>query len=540
MGSPGKNPYVWDRHKPDADIAVLRTETIEDVKGRLVKGEACVLYGGRGMGKSALLYEIEKGLKVIDGVHVVRVINPPDEDTTSSAFQQIASFLELTGIPAHADPRWLVDEYRKEHAENVALVLLYDDMDSWASRRGAGALGKFFNNLESARRERDGFGILAAGGIGAFLPKIRDSIGSDFLSRASPHVLRPFSEGEIKLLARAFDARGTPLSAGVITAVSLISGGNVALATYGLQKLWDVNAPTEQDVAAAYARFQTEGHQFIKDCQRCATDPGFTKAPSRVLEVIRESKGVVPRDALRDACETIGDEQLYLDPEDVLMLLESSALVRVDGSRADDPVHATEVASVLSLPPRKARPRSLSLQGQLTHDLQRLLRRIHAMAVDFFRAEGQLVPEAVFSAFLAMGMGCLGWEVEREAMSAAGRTDLKLRRPGVDGLSVVEVKIWGRKGAGVNYRNIHQQIEGYWTDQVRAAAGVMIAASNVKDWCAKYKSRCLSAPAVTTEQSDIGPPFKGQWNARSKSGNGFDVAVEHLLLWLPRRARERP
>lgn len=143
----------------------------------------------------------------------------------------------------------------------------------------------------------------------------------------------------------------------------------------------------------------------------------------------------------------------------------------------------------------------------------------------------RLVPEAVFAAYLALGFEFLGWQVEREAQNAAGRTDVKLRRNGSSEIAVVEVKIWGRH----DFRDAQRQIESYWTADVEAGAVVQITDLEIEDWPRVYQDRCLAEAADVETRLESDSPIQARFGVTSRTSNGLMTHVEHFLLRLARR-----
>lgn len=198
-----------------------------------------------------------------------------------------------------------------------------------------------------------------------------------------------------------------------------------------------------------------------------------------------------------------------MDAAGVLDLLQAAGLVRVTGSMQADPVLVRPVASLLSL--TSPSPPEPETRKRLLRDLEALLGRLQAASADFFRPgrgdEGKrLVPESVFSAFLAMGLELLGWQVEREAQQAAGRTDLKLRWNGGSEVAVVEIKIWGRPG----YREVLRQIASYWSSETVAGAVVMLTDPGLEDWADLYRRKCLDA-AEASARLETTLPGGARW-----------------------------
>jgi hypothetical protein len=232
------------------------------------------------------------------------------------------------------------------------------------------------------------------------------------------------------------------------------------------------------------------------------------------------------------------DQPVDLDLEDVLRLLAAAGLVRVAGSlHVDDPVDVRPIASILDLelPPTTAP--AADLVTRIRQDVESLLGKLHRASADFFRpqrggAGKVLVPESVFAAHLALGLELLGWRVEREAASAAGRADLKVRRNGSPDLVLIEVKIWGRN----DYGRAQQQVESYWTAGV--VYGVVVQVSDVEqpEWVERYRRECLDSPGFEVEVHPLpDAPITARLACRSKLANGMVSAVDHYLVEVARR-----
>lgn len=314
--------------------------------------------------------------------------------------------------------------------------------------------------------------------------------------------------------------------------LQLTSGGNPALVTYALGVLWEDASPDERTVAEAFVRFRTRNREFLRDFARGFADPSLSEAPQRAWDLIRDSDGTVSLQKLRGACESTGP--LQLDPIDVLDLLDAAGLVEITGSPHADPVSVRPVAGLLSLP-SSSTPVS-GIGQRLRRDLQTLLERLRVSSADFFRqgAEGsgkQLVPESVFSAFLALGLGLLGWQTERqterEAQQVAGRTDLKLRWNSAPEVAIVEVKTWGRG----NYRQALTQLDSYFSRDTAAGALVMLTDSAPESWPEAYLERCLASPELAPERKQAPGPA---WISKRSNAQGGRTEIDHFLLELPR------
>jgi AAA domain len=525
------NPYDWQRHRPQIEIS---REEIDPLVEKLCRGKSGVLLAGRGMGKSVFLQQLRTVLEERDGVGVRLLTAPPSRLTVESCMEALAQALGVE-VDKALSTHQLVEAYFAKPENPRRLVLLYDEFDRYGRPAAAPSEPspgrEFFNNLESMRRDTPEVGVLAAGSVGVFV--FRDVLGSSFLARAEPVRLQLFSPRQIRELTQPFEDRGEPLRNEALMALTLATGGNPALLTYGLESLWPRAAPDERDVARVYAEFRQTGKEFLRDFELSFADPSLSAAPRKVWELVGAAHEPLSHSALRRACE--GDSgPLRLSFGDVLDLLQAAGLVRVHGSLAIDPVDVRPIPSILSLPAA-----SMAVPGlaeQLGGDLGKLLERIHASGADFFRPgpaarEKKLVPEAVFSAFLALGFELLGWQVEREAQQAAGRTDLKLRWNGGEGVAVVEVKIWGRPG----WRQAHRQVEKYWSASVAAGAVVMLTDAEIDDWPEVYRRECRGEGIVEVdERQDRDSPVRVRMGWESETPDGTAVHVDHFLLRVPR------
>ncbi len=379
------------------------------------------------------------------------------------------------------------------------------------------------------RQQTRGVGILAASSIGYFL--FRDQLGSSFVSRAEKLRLLPFDRAELAELARPFEERSSPLSFEALEALYLGSGGNPALATYGLESLWSREAPTERDVTEVFAGFQERNSEFLRSFQLSFADPKLSEAPQRVWELIQQSDGAVSRRRLLEA-SSVSDSMLLLDIEDVLYLLAAAGLVKIRGSIRADPVVVQPINSILTLP-RVPFP-APDLQEQLRRDLRTLLHRLHVSSADFFRPGKrgkQLVPEAVFAAFLALGFELLGWQVDREVQRGAGRTDLLLRRSG-SAVAVIETKIWGRN----DFREAHQQVASYWSAETIAGAVVQLTDAELPEWPRDYRRQCLEPQGIDAEERSMPEsPIRACFETAAETGDGITARIDHFLLRLLRR-----
>ncbi len=538
------NPYDWQSHNPRVEIPRADVERIAEP---LRQGGSAVVLGGRGMGKSVTLHQIKKTLEQDGSTRVELIPAPPPELTVRACLDELA---EVLGVATGAQrSSRILERYFSRGNVPERLVLLFDEFDRYAEKGEPTATppGRgFFNDLEAARRDVPGLGVMATGSLGIFV--VRDVLGSSFLSRALHVRLRPFDRDATSALAAPFAERGHALSDEVLDVLHLATGGIPALLTFGLQALWSLDRDAvERDVTAVYSDFSHDHAAYLQDLLRSVTDPRLSEAPRRVLERIRQASGPVPRARLEEAMQR-ANGSLSLELIDALQLLEAAGLVHIDGSLFhDNPVRARPIASLLNLPASSedshaghASDTPGELVALLRQDLVTLLGKLHRGSADFFRpgrpkSDGarsakQLVPESVFAAHLALGFELMGWRVEREAQSASGRTDLKLRRNGSEEILIVEIKIWGRN----DYRDAHRQIESYWTAGVRGGAVVQLTDTDVPDWAERYSRECLEPLELEIEVDKVaGSPIHAHLATRSSSGQM--ARVDHYLLRLPRR-----
>lgn len=532
------NPYDWTRHQPR--LRLDREPLLTDLVKRLLDGNGCVLVGGRGMGKSVVLQQIADRLSVeAPEVTVVCFRAPPLPPTMEASLHELEKQLDLPHVEG-SDAREILERHFAGSPSQRACVLLFDELDQYVSPRNKDSLARsLLNHLEAVRRGSPRpLGILIAGGLGLYV--LRDYLASAFMSRVHYAIPAPFSEAEIEELAAPFFRSGQPLTSGALKSIHLASGGNPALVTYGLQHLWERASREEQDVSEVYATMYEKNPDFLRDLRSSVAHPDLSEVPLHVWAIIRQMGPTVPRAALLQAL-TRDTGVLRMDLDDVLRLLRAAGLVTLHGSAIADPLHLRAVASIVNLP--EPAPAAGSPREQLVKDLSLLLTSIHRWAPDFFHAAKagkdetgknapkepkRIVPEAVFSAILAIGLGNLGWQVEREAQQGGGRTDLKLSRSG--GGAVVEVKIWKRN----DFAAIHSQLEGYWAPDVQAGAAVMLTDMDLPSFAGEYRAVCLGDPRLTVVEETVAPPLRGHFAVRSRHPDGFEVLVDHLLLRVPR------
>ncbi len=528
------NPYNWRQHQPSVEIDRGNLAEVADL---LLQGGSGVLLAGRGMGKSVFLRQLQAALDQHDGIRTVLFPVPPAGRSVAGWLRALAQRLG-SPIEEPLDPHEVIQASLDGEDAPRRIVLLFDEFDRYAGTPSSFAAADhpgrdFFNSLEAMGRDFPQVGMLAAGGIGVFV--FRDALGSSFLARADRVRLAPFGREDILRLARPFARDGRQLEVDVMAALEVLTGGNPALLTYGLHGLWDHPQPTARDVAAVFAHFEERQAEFLRDFQLSFAPDHLSEAPGKVWGLVQAADGRVSQEQLAAACST-GPGLLRLNGADVLDLLESSGLVRVTGSVRANPVTVQPVASLLSLPSVSASVSGTDLAERLREDLGVLLARLHGSSADFFRPgrDGigkQLVPEAVFAAYLALGFELLGWQAERETQRGAGRTDLLLRWNGSRQMAIVEIKIWGRN----DYLDVQRQVESYWTSDVEAGAVVMVSASPPADWASAYQDRCLPhVDSAAGKARGDESPSDARFHRLTVNGDGIGQ-IDHFLLPLASR-----
>ncbi|WP_428265970.1 ATP-binding protein [Haliangium sp.] len=553
-----ENPYDWRARHPSEPLTHPLSEEL--CKG-LRRGELYALIGGHGMGKTVLLTQVEAELADSDSPsHVVFFRLKPTLDYTALPFLDVYAREQGRQAPPPVPARvsaadyvralasrlspdtlgsWsLVDLIAKWFEDNRdrSLVLLLDEIDQYVEESSSAARD-FLNALASANSDFPRrFGVAIAGGLGVYeLGASR--LGSNFLSRAKNKILQPFSAEQIAELAKHFEQNGRLLSDETLDTLRLLSGGIPALVVYGLQRLWEQQDPEPDTVADIFDEFRDEHHEFEASVRRSL---GLERDSGRKVHGLwrcfTSKPGPYQRTELQESSDFSGDEL-----REGLRLLQASGLIRVH-SRMHAPVIEAEPIQSILWPDEPVGQLRESRVEQLRDDLRRILARIGLVGLDFFKGRNSdgLVPEAVFSATLAVALLEAGWQrAHRESQQGPGRADLKLTHASFPGApdAVVEVKIWPRN----DYKQVHDQVTGYCIDgpaEEQCAAVVMLASfDKVEGWPDKYKRECLPEPEHEVRPVEVASPITAQYLATRKAGDGAGIEVAHYLLNLPRRRR---
>ncbi|MEO8036840.1 MAG: hypothetical protein ABI837_20585 [Acidobacteriota bacterium] len=311
------------------------------------------------------------------------------------------------------------------------------------------------------------------------------------------------------------------------------SGGNAALVTYGLQELWD----GEHDIVRIYEKFKREDGGFLRRIRRTVADDRVSKLPSLFWRTILRGGGELAQSKANEILAEDGND-LSMEVEDVIALLQSAGLIRLESSISADPIRVSVIPSILNFEPRAVtRKRHATLRAQLVEDLRAILGLLHSFTLDFLPG-GKPATEDTFSALIATNLQSRGWiSAEREAILGAGHADIKATHDHFpDQTAVIEVKMWPRN----NYNGIHQQVASYWSDGVTAGAAVMLDVRlDVTRWQSEYERDCLDGKAQGTWQPPRGP-LHGHVVAVSSLSSGLTVEVDHFLLHLQRAPTAKP
>lgn len=563
MTSPPKssmrNPYSWTTEKPTHVVA--RTALLDQATDTCIRGDGVfLLLGTKGMGKSVFIAHIEEKLAQIDEFETIRFDCPPlpkgsarnSQDILGALVEELIASLSMPGkedpkIPVQDKLRDLqkrdklkeiFEVYLNERSGSVErIILLYDELDAYANPKGSAAGQDYFDALEAARKKLDRqLAIVAAGG-GSMLA-LKTILGSSIFSRAARKVLEPFGRAELVELAKPFQLqRGQEISDDVIDVLLSLSGGNLALSTYGLQKLWQVEEPSLRDVSAAFDTFVQENGDFVSSIRGAIFDFHESAVPYHVWRSFKANGGRLPKGQFTALRRHLGVAS-KIDDKDILDMLRAAGLIRMDdASRDADPIVATIIPSIVGFEASSEdRSPSRSLRQQLQLDLLEIMAEIHQTTPAFYRPGNKerqekavLVPEATFAAFVKAMLKFKGWQAELEPMAAAGFVDIKADHPLFpDEFAIIEVKIWPR-----HIDSIHDQIKSYFVKGVTALATLVIGETQDSTWKDEYEQRCLTGKVdgdATWKALDR--PWDGYFEAKWESR-----VVEHFLLRLPSRSR---
>jgi hypothetical protein len=515
------NPYRWQHDQPAHIVA--RTELVKQLERHLRRGVAVKLVGGRGMGKSVLLRQIQARFAGEPDTRAVIVPGPPDEGTLVACVEDIAVRLDLVPLARTSMDALMM----AAGAQNIArIVLLVDEADQYVLIGPSGDLARsWFNRLEALRKGwMDRVSIVIAGGLG--LLHLGHVLGSGLVSRAETCVAERFGLAELRQLAEPFAAHGRALGDDAIEVLEALSGGNPALVTYGLEQLWESDGEPVHVLREVFGEFPSRHGDFLGAVNDAVSHRGLVKAPGQILQLVRQSAGSVPQQVLREACAV---DDPPVEVVQAVQLLRAAGLVGVSGSAHADPLQIHPVASIVNLPAQPASGGELA--DRIDADVAAVLVQMHRFGRDF-HGRSALLEEQVFSSLLAVGLSLLGWTaVDREVVQAAGYLDLRVRvtQDGLRGNVVIETKLWPRN----DYRDIQAQLDAYRVSDTVHAISVMLGSREIAGWADDYERECLAGRALSRQPTP--PDLVGCWRVETSSPAAGPQQTTHFLVQIPKR-----
>jgi len=169
------NPYRWQHDRPAHLVA--REQLVGRIEGHLRRGLAVKLIGGRGMGKSVLLRQVQACFADEPDTRAVIVPGPPEEGTPVACVQDIAARLGL-GPLSRMSMDAVMEAAQAQGIER--LIVLVDEVDQYVQIGPNGDLAKaWFNRLEALRKAwMDRVAVVIAGGLGDPPRRSRAGLGA--------------------------------------------------------------------------------------------------------------------------------------------------------------------------------------------------------------------------------------------------------------------------------------------------------------------------------------------------------------------------
>ena len=531
------NPYNWNSARPGPPI--LRGDLVQDTALHLRSGQPGYVLGGHGMGKSVFLRLLQRELEE-GGAKVLLFSEPPVVATLQGALDEIAQGLSVAAQPG-VSVTSLVERFLAQSPTHQQVVLLYDEIDQYPTLPdGHLSLAKLLlDRVSTAIQELSRrLSALVAGGLGIYALGERSFMGSPFINRAREVPLFPLSRAEMLELAGPLMAHQATVPPEqweeILESIYLHSGGNPALSAYGLQHLWD-QSPSRAAVERLFQEFQRRNHQFVRSFRDSVGRTNGRGAPIALWRYFSSTPGPYPLTELR---RRVAEERI----EDVLRLLRSSGIIEIEEPLFSDPVRATLIPSVITLNlPEEARSLA-TIRAQFRDDLRQFLHLCFSYRPGLVREDNrkgprQLLWEKNYAAMLAIYMETRGWLVDMESMVGAGYVDVRLRHPRFGQQNVVlELKIWENQKGPERKAHFQPQAEGYWNEHTQDAVVLVIRGTPASNWPEDYREVCLSEPGLQVIASDPAPPpLTGQFTIRSRTPQGYEAVIDHLLLDLSGR-----
>lgn len=131
------NPYRWQHDQPAHIVA--RDDLVGQIERHLRRGVAVKLVGGRGMGKSVLLRQVQARFAGESDTRAVLVPGPPEEGTIVACVQDIAMRLGLDPLTQKT-----MDAVMEAAATRgiERLILLVDEADQYVLLGNPGDLAR--------------------------------------------------------------------------------------------------------------------------------------------------------------------------------------------------------------------------------------------------------------------------------------------------------------------------------------------------------------------------------------------------------------
>lgn len=496
-------PFRWKAEWPSHRfVHPLRDELVAGLRN----GEAHVVYGGRGMGKTVLLREVTEALEALS-FPVVRVEAGPGPLS--------AALLDVLPTRSRGRLRPALEAIEGP----VALVI--DEIDGREPREARETLDLIGSLSRTALDGR--LGVLVAGGVGAFRLS-GNPTGSPFASRINAtHFLNPVSAEVAETWSAPLRGRSPEYDGDWLEAARIASGGIPLLLAALLEAGWREGTSALGPLLdpVAWLRRFIERQDGYRRSVRDSVQLGGAEGPAaQLLGQIHVAQGRLTRAAIREVKLTESQA------EDQIRLFAAAGLVTHDNDFLVDPWRVAPLPSMLRLFGSPPRPAGLE---EVVPAVEAAARQIAANAVDFWHGRGskrRILPEATFSAFVAVQLHQLGFLADREAQRGPGRTDLVVRIRGLEGEVVVEVKIWKRN----DYRDIEAQAQSYLREGSHAACAFMIADEALPD--VEYAREVLRDPNLVPAES---AGELRRWRRQVPRADGHSVPITHLLLCLPRR-----
>ncbi|MCX4239787.1 AAA family ATPase [Paraliomyxa miuraensis] len=518
--APGVGPFVGRR----VELTKLR-RSVEAGRNALA-----AVMGGRGMGKTALATRLLSALEG-DEQFVVRSIARVGRDT-GAFVRQLEDALD-----APIDPGVLVQALVRavKARRGRRLVLLLDEVDGLVdSDDGRDVL----ENLRIAYEQLHGaLAIVVFGGIR--LRELLTSNVSPFLRSAQWFPLVGLSLEDTAALIREPLRLEVPRD--LVEVLWEQTGGHPLLLQAIMERAVDLGSSTSTPVVDhLLAAMTTVVVEMLEpkifpiwwDNLTARGQQGYRTllAMDRPLE--REQWAI----------------HLGSGPDDVVEVLESTGIARVEGGRLlarsatfgawVNRCHPMSESSSLASPPSERnewlRPGVDAFEQLVVEKVARWARSIVEHPAPFLRGKAKaggdgLGLEQSFQLGLLHALRQHDLLVEPEPLSAArGRVDLKVRpRDDSDQRACVEIKIWGRK-----HKDVLEQVLGYVVPGDDFACIVMIDRHErpLRD---AYLQECLSELPEPLWQDAARPPAHPAIVTEHRLASGGTVRVYHFLVQLP-------